>query len=171
MSSLLVWSLVISAAVVADAGVSFSKGEPLNIIDFGAVADDFSNDVCYGNAAAFELALNTANHSQATVLVPADMEFCIFTFQVENLHNVTLEVEGTITVSNNITEWVNEIKTYVAAINFIGCRYLTLHGSGVLNGQGHDWWWADILKGVTRPHLFFCSESEDVLVRWNIVYV
>jgi polygalacturonase len=141
--------------------------DDFNILNYGAIENDFSNNACYINSAAIEQACIAANQSIGgrTVLIPSNKEFCIFSSEVHQLHNVTFQVEGKLTISNNITEWLNNIVTYTAALNFIECKDFTMNGNGVLNGQGYDWWWATTLKGINRPHLFFCSESENVLIQ------
>mmetsp|Transcript_14003 Transcript_14003/g.18190 ORF Transcript_14003/g.18190 Transcript_14003/m.18190 type:complete len:467 (+) Transcript_14003:93-1493(+) len=139
--------------------------EDYSILNYGAVANDMSNEACYANSIAIENALYAANETAGTVIIPENMEFCIFTSEVNQLHNVTFQIDGKLTISNNITEWLTNIQTFTAALNFIECRGFTMNGHGILNGQGHDWWWANIIDGINRPHIFFCSESQDVLIQ------
>jgi polygalacturonase len=141
-------------------------GAVLDILSYGAVPNDASNQACYANSHAIEKALNAANASGETVLVPGEMTFHVFTSQVSFLHNVTFRVDGTLVISNNITEWTNEIRDFTAALNFLECRGLTLLGSGVVDGQGYEWWWTAIEHKFNyhRPHMLWVYGSEDVEV-------
>ena len=156
-------SLVFFFAVLASS-IHLALGERLNVVDFGAIADDASNEAAYANSAAILRTLLAANESAATVLVPAGSEFHVFTTEVSGLHSVTLEVAGALVASKNITEWLTTIVDFTAVLWFNECRGLTLTGQGTLDGQGYDWWWANILRGIARPHLLYVSASQDVEV-------
>eukprot|EP01098_Paradermamoeba_levis_P006122 TRINITY_DN2541_c0_g1_i1.p1 TRINITY_DN2541_c0_g1~~TRINITY_DN2541_c0_g1_i1.p1 ORF type:complete len:556 (+),score=189.58 TRINITY_DN2541_c0_g1_i1:98-1669(+) len=137
----------------------------INIEDYGAVAGDNSNSVALSNTKAIEKAFLVANSSQdRTILVPEGKKFYIFNVEVEFMYNVTLQVDGILLASNNITFWEKlEIKGSV--IYFANSSYLTLQGKGVIDGQGYDWWWYTILSFKDfRPHMILMRECSNILI-------
>ena len=143
---------------------TLARSTLISIVDFGAIPNDGSNEACYANSRAIENALNTANASGGTVLVPEGTTFHVFTSQLSSLHNVTFRIDGSLVISNNITEWSNQIRDFTAALNFLECRGLVLLGNGLVDGQGYDWWETAIAHKFNyhRPHMLWVYGSEDV---------
>lgn len=76
-----------------------------------------------------------------------------------DLHNVTIQIEGTLSFCDDIDAWPKKKGMPVTAIQFFNCSSLTLTSSGVgtLNGNGAKWWGIPGLgylwRGTHRPPL------------------
>mgnify|MGYP002388531429 FL=1 len=119
----------------------------VSIMSFGAVPNDASNAAAAANTQALTSALYqaniTSNGSPRVVIVPANMTFVIFNVVVVRLWNVTLQVDGVLAMSNNITAWptANGGGGTLAALYIGYSNLVTIQGSGSFDGQGYDWWW------------------------------
>eukprot|EP01102_Stenamoeba_stenopodia_P022513 TRINITY_DN9415_c0_g1_i1.p1 TRINITY_DN9415_c0_g1~~TRINITY_DN9415_c0_g1_i1.p1 ORF type:complete len:524 (-),score=106.39 TRINITY_DN9415_c0_g1_i1:119-1690(-) len=139
-----------------------------SIDDYGAVANDSSNEAAWANVAAIEKAAQMANYSSSSsaatagvVLVPAPNKYFIFNIQLTNLFNVTLAIEGQLVMSNNMSAWPSS-----SAGLYIGDSSLvTIEGGGVFDGQGYDWWWQAILGVDHRPQMLLMERCTDVLIQ------
>lgn len=82
-----------------------------DIREFGAISGDSSDATATVNSAAILKAILAANASSTdrTVLVPAGLNFTVFNTSISNVNDVTLQIDGVLVVSNNIsnTNWVN----------------------------------------------------------------
>ena len=141
-----------------------------SISDFGAVPNDPSNSAAAANSLALQKALVAANTSvtDRVALVPAGDSFYYFWVKVNYLVNVTLQIDGTILISNNLTatEWPAD-----ASLWFEHARGLTLTGTGKIDGQGYDWWWHVIITDKDqRPHMVIIASSQDILIT-NLLFV
>lgn len=80
-----------------------------SVSDFGAVANNSSNSAASANTLALQKALVAANTSNTdrVALVPHAHSFYYFWLKIDYLVNVTLQIDGTLLVSNNLsaTEW------------------------------------------------------------------
>jgi hypothetical protein len=74
-----------------------------------AISNDTTNAVAHQNVLAMLDAFNSANTdpipANRVVLLPAGKTFYFFNVTVTGVSNVTLRIEGTFAISNNITEW------------------------------------------------------------------
>eukprot|EP00049_Salpingoeca_infusionum_P017791 m.354377 g.354377 ORF g.354377 m.354377 type:complete len:452 (+) comp16994_c0_seq1:307-1662(+) len=137
-----------------------------NIVDFGAVQNDPSNDACWTNARAFQRALNAAqsNATDRLVVVP-EGTFHAFAVNATGLRNITLRFDGNWVASKNITEWPTVNNQHVDFIYFQDVSYLTITGNGVIDGEGYAWWWLNILNIVkSRPHLLHVEVADNMLI-------
>lgn len=153
--------LLLSAACCCSVQASHS------IDDYGAVPNDLSEKAATANSAAMVAALKAANTTanDRTVLVPPGKSYYYFVVRSDYLQDVTLQVEGVLLASNNISssQWPSD-GTY-ATLWFQYCRGLTLTGSGTIDGQGYDWWWHVIVTDVDhRPHLVIMEQCSDILI-------
>jgi hypothetical protein len=82
-----------------------------SIVNYGAIANDSSNTAATANTNAFVRAALAANATapgssmQRVVSVPANMTFTVLNIQLSNLVNVTLQIDGTLSMANNISWW------------------------------------------------------------------
>ena len=56
--------------------------------------------------------------------------------KVNCLQNVTFQIDGTLVINNNITEWESGVVNFTAALNFYQCSGLTIQGRGTLDYDG-----------------------------------
>ena len=94
----------------------------ISIDDFGAVPNDNSTNVALNNRNAIINALKAANASQAqenrTVILPAGKTYYFFNVSIANLYNVTLRIDGTYAVSNDIAMWIQILNQTGTLQNF-----------------------------------------------------
>ena len=144
-----------------------------SIANFGAVPNNPSDSAAAANTLAIQKALVAANTSATDreVLVPAGGSYYYYWLKVDYLVNVTLQIDGTILVSNNITATAWPVSGDFASLWFERARGLTLTGSGKIDGQGYDWWWHVIInKTDHRPHMVRMVSSQDILIT-NLLFV
>ena len=138
-----------------------------SIANLGAVPNNPSDSAAAANTLALQKALVAANASATDreVLVPAGGSYYYYWLKVDYLVNVTLRIDGTILVSNNITATAWLVSGDFASLWFERARGLTLTGSGKIDGQGYDWWWHVIInKTDHRPHMVRMVSSQDILI-------
>ena len=80
--------------------------------------------------------------------IPANYNFTVFCVPaLATLTNVTIVIDGGIIVNNNLTatQWPARRDAIIA---ITGSADIEITGSGVIDGQGYDWWWAIFLGGT-----------------------
>ena len=148
---------------------------PLSIDAFGAVANDSTIAASLANGVAIFMALeaaNQANSSSRTVLVPAGSTYTVLPHAPStHLANVTLQIDGILVASTNISAWPRmpppyHIDSTALDVLFFGdCTNVTVRGLGVVDGAGYDWWWYVLLGGDDeRPNLLGMQHVTDVEV-------
>lgn len=91
--------------------------------------------------------------------------YYIFNVEATGLSSVTLQIDGKLFASNNITHWQSVIKNFNAVLYITSSSFFNIKGSGLFDGQGYDWWWQVILTGTDqRPHLVHIVSSTDVSI-------
>jgi hypothetical protein len=76
---------------------------------------------------------------------PTGSHFFTWAVQVQNLVNVTIQVDGMWRLNKNYTYWKNDLADYMAGLYILNSNGITLTGSGLIDGQGYDWWWCVLL--------------------------
>lgn len=141
-----------------------------NIDDFGAIANDYSYDASIINGKAFRSALLAANNgSDRTVLIEYGKVYNMLPAgNVQNLVNVTIQLDG------NITSHINDTKQWPVSGDGIGldlisisyCQGLVIQGSGTVNGYGFVWWWYIYFTGIdNRPNLLAMDHCNNTLIQ------
>lgn len=170
-----------------------------SILDFGGIPNNVSSYSAHTNVNAIKKAFYVANTdpNDRTVLIPPNQSFYFAEVALWNLHNVTLQIDGVWLLSNDFGDWPfpDQVNHSLAGL-FIGqSSLITITGSGMIDGQGYDWWWATIiLERDRRPHMismnevsgiyidianvqnspqfhFLLTDVENVVVRNTIIYV
>ena len=160
-----------------------------SIDDHGAVPNDASNAAATANTKALEETLQRANGSDKVALVPAGKSYYIFNVESSGLRGVTVQIDGSLLASNNMSAWPNSLTdrrsrvamaaepqkqrdhdyTY-AVLSLYDCHDLTLTGSGVFDGQGYVWWWHVIITTEDhRPHLVAMDQCTNVTIQ-NLLF-
>lgn len=144
-----------------------------SIADYGAIPNNPSESAAVSNSHALQKVLVAANTSTTdrTVLIPRGQSYYYFWVRVDNLVNVTIQVDGILLVSNNVSsvQWPKD--NDYASLWFRNARGLTLTGYGKIDGQGFDWWWHVIITDMDhRPHMIIMDSCSDVIIT-NLTFV
>jgi polygalacturonase len=138
------------------------------IEDFGAVRDDSTLQTALLNSDAIKQAFEAAsnvNNEDFVVEIPADSTYHIYSSDIQDVHDVTFQIDGNLIVHDTIEDWPEENGLFV--FNFEDSTGLTLTGSGTVDGQGYKWWWATLLNTRAhnyRPNLFEFANVEDCVI-------
>ena len=136
MLFLLCFFLILSFFILTPSG--------LNIDDFNAVADKDSKDAAFHNVQAFTDALEKANSSSTdrVVTVPYGKNYFFGMMVFHNVHDVLLDIQGTVTFSDDIKRvWdAQDNLRNGSMIEFQDSFDITISGGGTFDGQGLKWW-------------------------------
>lgn len=120
-----------------------------NIIDYGASTSSKDNSL------AILKTFQIANNSNSTVLIPQGT-FSTNILNIQNINNITFQIDGTLqALPKKSIKW-NGTKDQ-GLINFDNCNHFRITGTGIIDGNGQDWWPAD----DDRPSLIRLSNLED----------
>ena len=152
--------------------------------DVGAVPEDSSLDAAWKNGRLMNATLANLSgtaHSGSVLLIPAGKQFYLMGgIRAAGLVNFTLDIQGKITMSDDIKQWPRvSDKKVLASFHFDNCTTLTIAGgftetktrsqqatwldasytppaydwegkNGVLDGQGHEWWGIPLIGYAER---------------------
>ena len=147
-----------------------------NIVRYGAKPTDKQPpvEIALANTAAIISAINAANEdsSDRVAYVPANETFYFSATYLENIHDVTFQIDGILRAHDNITDWPKDSGgTGYDELHFKNTTNVSIVGSGTIDGQGYIWWWDSIsmfLPGVThndrRGKMITFEESTNVLI-------
>ena len=121
------------------------------------------------NGQALVSALENARPGD-TILIPKGKSYYFVAQAVaEPGRDVTLQIEGNIILSDAIAEWPIDPATmdgkYFPMLKVINANGFKVRGHGVIDGQGHRWWWAfavGLLPSIKRPLLFQFEDCNDL---------
>eukprot|EP01138_Halocafeteria_seosinensis_P012382 gb/GECG01012652.1/.p1 GENE.gb/GECG01012652.1/~~gb/GECG01012652.1/.p1 ORF type:complete len:498 (+),score=39.37 gb/GECG01012652.1/:1-1494(+) len=141
--------------------------DAISIDEFGAKAGEFTPEAAETNSEALRKALYWANDSSTdrTVQVPESKGYLVFNATVRCLYNVTLEVDGNLTMAPNISWWPYKSQRpyYFSLLAVLDSSLIEIRGTGLLDGQGYNWWWAKFLvEHVSRPFMITMDHCTDV---------
>jgi len=96
-----------------------------------------------------------ASESDKIVVIPSDLVLSLMPCTFEDLHDVTLRVNGTILQSLNHLQYPHggnrgdntsrSEEPYNALFHFEKCEGVSLDGTGTIEGQGFKWWVREFL--------------------------
>ncbi|XP_037427855.1 polygalacturonase At1g48100-like isoform X2 [Triticum dicoccoides] len=113
-----------------------SQGTVFSVVAFGARGDGVTDDT-----QAFEAAWAAACKVEAsTVLVPPELEFLVgpISFSGPNCKpNTIFQLDGTISAKIGARAWGSGLLQW---LEFTKLNGISIQGSGVINGQGKEWW-------------------------------
>ena len=126
-----------------------------NINDYNAVASEDSWAAATRNSHALSTAFLAANTSQLdrTVWIPPHEIFYFKNLTVTGLVDVTLIVDGTLKLNNDLVQWERAVDgKKEEALYFTNSEGIHITGSGTIDGQGLEWWRLAYLGVDYRPH-------------------
>ena len=134
-----------------------------DITKHGAVAKLDTVSAQFTNAKAVKAAILEANSSTSdrAVRIPKGT-FYSMPIWLQDIHNVSIVIEGKLTASNNITAWPYEQNSKQKAhfMKIEQSSNIEISGGGKIDGRGYRWWlleWLQYKKywpsGSSRPHL------------------
>ncbi|XP_027362829.1 polygalacturonase At1g48100 [Abrus precatorius] len=112
------------------------QGKTFDILSFGAKGNGIVDD-SEALLAAWKGACNVPG---ATVKIPAQFKFLIkpITLQGPCMPDLTLQIDGTLLALPEASSWPKS--SLFQWINFKWVQNFTIKGSGIVNGQGYNWW-------------------------------
>ncbi|KAJ6758565.1 hypothetical protein OIU74_025251 [Salix koriyanagi] len=128
---------------IAASGFGFGHGQKvLNVVDFGAIGDGQTDDTNAFLYAWKALCGDDGGHEGSPSLqIPEGKTFLLQPVEFQGpckSVSVQVQVQGKIIAPSTVEEWKNcEADCW---IGFVGVANLNMYGSGLLDGQGSDWW-------------------------------
>ncbi|KAL2327857.1 hypothetical protein Fmac_021284 [Flemingia macrophylla] len=112
------------------------KGSTFDVLSFGAKGNGVSDD-SEALLAAWKGACNVVG---ATVKIPAQLKFLIkpVTLQGPCMPDLTLQIDGTVSAPPEASSWPKS--NLFQWINLKWVQNFTIKGSGIVDGQGYNWW-------------------------------
>ncbi|XP_024024006.1 polygalacturonase At1g48100 [Morus notabilis] len=113
-----------------------SRSSIFDVMSFGAKGDGVSDD-SKALLAAWEAACKVAG---ATVEIPSEFKFLIkpITLQGPCMPQLVLQIDGSILAPPKVGSW--QKYSLFQWINFKWLHNFTIQGSGIVDGQGTNWW-------------------------------
>jgi polygalacturonase len=132
--------------------------------DFGAIAGIENWVVAQQNAGALLKALLAANASATdrTIVIPAGRSYYMYAINSTNLSNINIQIDGVLKYSDEISKW--PATNNYALLNFDNCEGIHLTGSGMIDGQGLNWWRYCYTGVDERPDMISFQESRDLSI-------
>ncbi|XP_038713514.1 probable polygalacturonase At3g15720 [Tripterygium wilfordii] len=136
----------------------------VNVMDYGAVGDGVTDD-----SQAFTKAWAAAcgSRTNSVMNVPVGKKFLVkpvLTFQGPcKATNIAMQVQGSILAPKNISDW----GTTADLLLFTNVNGLTLAGTGIIDGQGADWWkkCAADFSPCPRPRLLLLNHCNNFEIK------
>ncbi|KAJ6434947.1 hypothetical protein OIU84_000234 [Salix udensis] len=128
---------------IAASGFGFGHGQKvLNVVDFGAIGDGQTDDTnAFLSAWKALCGDDGANQGSPSLQIPEGKTFLLQPVEFQGpckSVSVQVQVQGKIIAPSTIEEWKNcEADCWIC---FVGVANLNMYGSGLLDGQGSDWW-------------------------------
>ncbi|KAI5352292.1 hypothetical protein L3X38_005183 [Prunus dulcis] len=137
------------------------------VLSFGAKGDGVSDD-SKALVAAWEAACRVKG---ATVEIPSGFKFLIQPIILDGsgcMPDLVLQIDGTLLAPSKASTWPES--SLFQWINFKYARNFTIQGTGIVDGQGSDWWNSSAHKRSkhtpdTKPTALRFYFSSDVTVR------
>ena len=147
------------------------------IIDFeqaGAIADSKTAATAHHNTGLLCTILNSTMVAGDTlVVVKTEVFFVAGNINVDGLHDVTIQIDGTLLFDNDRHTWPTHggvVYDAITVSNLVNVLF-TSSGKGVLDGQGAAWWGAlkFLVNAENRPKLFHMPNSRNITIE-NLLF-
>ena len=151
-----------------------THGAILNIVDYGAIADDDKESTCFHNAGVMNKTLSSLKPGD-TLLVPGNQMFWLMGgIYGKGIKDAVIQIDGTLkfwtpNIFNTETVWPRDGDGNVKeCIFFEELENVTFTSSskGTIDGNGHGWWGVVkylLIKG-NRPRLLHIYNSQNLVV-------
>lgn len=155
-------------------GATLAPGaRALSIDRFGAVEGVNKFNAASANSDAIQQAFYAANRlpdpAARVVEVPAGATYYVRNATMEQLHGVTLQLDGRLVVFDHLDAWpIDGSVSDFFILNFFNCSdmVVTGNGDGVIDGQGWNFWTATLFgrSHTKRPTLLNFDFCQRVLI-------
>ena len=158
--------------------INISNSKIWNLQDLGAIPNKKDISTCNNNTKLINDTLNNMISSGDTLLLPGN-ENQIFWFNggiyVYNLTNVTIQIDGTISYTDDRDKWPRTPSGHVLDCmyfeNMNGITFTSSRGpiiKGLIDGNGKRWWGAIdyLIYAENRPRLLHIHNSENILIEY-----
>eukprot|EP00128_Syssomonas_multiformis_P004328 Colp12_sorted_trinity150504_noHs@1101 len=137
-----------------------------DIRSYGAIPNNSSNTVAFSNGDAITKAISAANSDphDRVVLIPAGV-FYFMPIYSSQLNDITIQIDGDLIASGDLTAWPHlENGKVLDAITIEDSTNVQIVGSGLMDGQGFDWWVAVIFRKMAdhRPRFLSMRRCENI---------
>ena len=137
----------------------------VSIEDFGAIPGINDFETAQYNSYIFVSALQAINSKNDNILhIPKGTLWYLANCTIFGLDEVYIRIDGTIIFSDDIDRYVPENGHRTAFLNFYDCIGIHITGSGVLDGQGLNWWRLAYTGGAERPNMFEFTMCKDITI-------
>ncbi|KAJ6674023.1 hypothetical protein OIU85_012976 [Salix viminalis] len=151
---------------IAASGFGFGHGQKvLNVVDFGAIGDGQTDDTnAFLSAWKALCGDDGANQGSPSLQIPEGKTFLLQPVKFQGpckSVSVQVQVQGKIIAPSTIEEWKNcEADCW---IGFVGVANLNIYGSGLLDGQGSDWWMRTVQANNLNAREIACNPPSTAL--------
>jgi len=157
------WTVIFSLFAV------HAHAADLYLRNYGAhVAGEWGVDEAQQNGEIFHQVLQDADSGDRVILSSGEYMYYIPHAHVEGLHDVSVVLDGSMILHDNISAWpyVDETESYMNAIEIRSSTNVTITGRGVMDGQGMVWWVGFLNGDVSRrrPTMIEFQNSIDILI-------
>lgn len=146
-----------------------AKSKIIDFAEMGGVHDDNSDTTQWNNGGVLNRTLNMLEPGDVFV-IPNKTFNVMGGIQAFNLSDVTFQLDGTLSFSDNIKDWPTRDGSKVMEcieFNDINNVTFTSSGMGTFEGNGAKWWGIPFIgyleRVENRPRLFKLNNPKDVL--------
>ncbi|CAI8613985.1 unnamed protein product [Vicia faba] len=139
-------------------GTSSHKLEIVNVNDYGAKGDGYSDDT-----QAFKKAWEVVCSSRESVFVaPEDNNYLLkpIRFSGPCKSNITVQIFGNLEASDKLSDYKDDKRHWLI---FDSVQKLLVNGGGTINGKGNIWWKNSCKRNKKKP----CKDAPTALTFYN----
>ena len=149
-------------------------GKVLNIVDYGAIADNDSEETCFHNAGVMNKTLSALQPGD-TLIVPNNLFWLMGGIYANGIKDAIIQIDGTLkfwtpNIFNIQKVWprddIGNVKECIYLEELDTVTITSSSGKGTIDGNGHGWWGAIkyLLFTNNRPRLVHIYNSQNLLV-------
>eukprot|EP00954_Amorphochlora_amoebiformis_P030002 1393977-Amorphochlora_amoeboformis.AAC.1 len=142
----------------------------------GGKPDDDSSQTAWANGGLVNKTLQAILQPGDTLFFPNKTFTLMGGIQAEGLHDITIQIDGTLEYKDDIDSWpTQDGKQVLNCMVFKNVTNMTFtsSGKGTIDGKGERWWGIPgigyLIQGKNRPNLFEIDTGKDVLIE-NLLF-